>query len=142
MALEDVVHVLRKVHKALRRRGVLLDVQPVPGHPWVEVWRNGVRTRLGHLDDTMGISMIKAARSRLAIVERERLFTVRGRRFFDWRVHCSGVEDWFRRREEHGSTSLIPPALLRRIRREMRFAGTTLVLGERIRATTMTKTIG
>lgn len=134
-----MVHVLRQLHKTLRPRGVLLDVHPLPRHPRVEIWRSGRRTSLGHLDDTLGIHQIRAARARLAAIVREVLFQVGARRWFDWRVHYSSVEAWLRRREERNSTSVIPTGLLPRVRREMRTPGSTLVIGERTRAAVLMK---
>src|SRR5712692_10389440 len=119
MRLEGVVHVLRKVHKTLRSHGLLLDIHPLPRHPWVEVWKGGRRKRLGLLDSTVGIETIRAVRALPTSIEREGLFTARAHRWFDWRSHYSGVDDWFRRREEYHSTNVIPPARLRRIRSEM-----------------------
>lgn len=140
MDLEGVVHVLRKVHRALRPRGVALEIHPLPVAPWVEVWRDGRRTRLGFLDYSTAIAAISSARSDLASVQREGLFRPRGRRYFDWRAHYPTVDDWLRRREEYGSSIAIPPGLLRRARRKMRPPRTTLVIGERTRATAMIKT--
>ena len=141
MELEDVVHVLRKVHKALRPRGVLLDIHPVPAHAWVEVVRDSRRKRLGYLDSSTVIERVREARRRRAAVLREGLFVPGPRRYFDWHAHYPSIEDWFRRREEYGSTAaiVIPPEVLRRVRVEMRRPGTIFVVGERTRATLLTR---
>jgi hypothetical protein len=139
MQLEDVVHVLRKVHKALRPHGVLLDIHPVPAHHRVEVLREGHRSHLGYLDSSAVIERVRDARARLRVAQREGLFELRARRYFDWDAHYSTIEAWFRRRDEYGSMVRIPPELLRRLRRHMRRAGSTFVLSERTRADLLVK---
>lgn len=132
-----MVHVLRQTHKALRSRGVLLDLHPLPRHPWVEIWRGGRRIRLGLLDDTTFVEEVRAARACLEDVVREGIFRVEARRWFDWRIHYASVDAWLRRRKERDATSVIPPGMLDRARREMRKHGSILVTGERTRATVL-----
>lgn len=90
---------------------------------------------MGYVDSTTGVARIKAARSLLDETIREGLFVVEDHRWFDWRAHYESVDDWLERREKYPSTSVIPPALLARVRRAMKVPGTTLVVGERTRAT-------
>lgn len=132
-----MVHVLQKIHEALRPHGVLLDVHPLPRHPWVEIRRGDRPTRIGHLDDSLGIELTLAARKLLDTVVSEGAFRVEARRWFDWRVHYGSVEAWLRRRADRGSTSVIPPRLLTRVRSEMSVQGTTLVVGQRTGATAL-----
>lgn len=132
-----MVHVLREAHKALRPTGVLLDLHPLPRHPSVEVWSGGRRVRLGSLDDTVGIELIRTAREHLAAVVGDGYFRIEARRWFDKLTHYSSLDDWLQRREEYGTSSVIPPELLQRVREEMRASRAELVTVERIRATGM-----
>lgn len=117
----------------------MLDLHPLPQHPRIEVWQGGRRIPLGLLDDSTFIKEIRAARTCLNSVVREGLFQVQARRWFDGYIHYSSVEAWLSRREERGHTSLISAGLLRRTRSEMRTQGSTLVVHERIRATSLKK---
>lgn len=135
-----MVHVLRQIHKALKPRGVLLDVHPVPRPPAVEIWRGNRRPHLDFLDWTNAISSIRGARARLSSIVAEELFRVRARRYYDLCLHFTSVEAWLRRRRDYGKDEdAIRHELLARARRMMKSAGSTLVITERFRATALSK---
>ncbi len=131
------MHVLRQLHQALRPAGVLLDIHPEPQHPRVEIVRGNHSTPVGSLDWTQDIRDIREARERLVSVQRAGLFRVEGRRLFTFRIYHDDVDAWLAFREEHDSTNVVPPDVLRAARREMRAPGATLAVLERARATAL-----
>lgn len=107
----------------------------MPRHPIVEVHRDGVATVLGPLDDRIGIREIDHARAALDSVIAEGLFEVEDRRWFDMREYFPSVQGYLDYRATRAPTSVIPDALMERMREETRAPGSELVLLERTRAT-------
>ena len=131
------MHVLRQLHKALRPRGVLLDIHPQPEHPRVGIVHGRQVTPVGALDWTEDIREIRDARKRLASVQRAGLFRTEKRRVFTMRMYHDSVDAWLEFRHDRGATSIVPAHVLRAARREMRSAGGVLMVTERVRASVL-----
>lgn len=118
---------------------MLLDIHPQPDHPRVMVIRAGRSTPIGSLDASEDNQEIRLARRRLVSVQRAGLFRTERRSIFTMRKYHDSVEAWLDDRAERGATSIIPPDVMRAARREMKGKGGTLVVANRIRATTLRK---
>jgi hypothetical protein len=131
------VHVLRQLHAAIRPDGKLIDIHPQPEDPRVEIVGPDRSIPVGEIDWTVDSHEIRAARKRLAAVQREGLFRRERRRMFEFRMYHDSVDAWLEYRRARDATSTVPPRLLRAARREMRAEGTRLVVAERVRATAL-----
>jgi hypothetical protein len=116
---------------------VLLDIHPLPEDPRVAIVGRDRSTPVGEIDWTVDSQEIRAARKRLASVQREGLFETERRRMFEFRMYHDSVDAWLEYRRARDATSVIPPPVLRAARREMRAEGSRLVVAERVRATAL-----
>lgn len=129
-----MVHVLRQIHKSLRTKGLLLDIHPLPEDPQVEVVGPKRARSVGALQRHEDSRDIRAARRRFALVAAEGAYGLERRRIFHSRSYHESVASWHEYRDQHGATSVIPPAVLRAVEREMRSPQTKLVVDQRVRA--------
>lgn len=90
------MHALRRIHRALRSGGVLLDVHPEPGDYALELLRPGAPPEplgwLRHVSDQ--VPRILDARAELARVVAEGLFAREERRRFEVSRYAERREDW------------------------------------------------
>lgn len=131
------MHVLRRLHKALKPGGLLIDIHPQPEDPRVEIVRAEGSVSVGAIDWTVDSREIRDARKRLARVIREGLFRLERRRWFDLAAYHESVDAWLAYRQERGHTSPIPDEVLRRARRELVPGEGRLAVIERIRASAL-----
>jgi len=136
------VHVLRQIHYALRPDGVLVDLHPQPQHERVEVVRHGGVIAVGTVDWTEDNREIRAARRRLAAVQRQGLFRLERRQMFDLRIYHDSVDAWLEYRRDRRETNPIASGTLRAALRELESRGGRLVCTERIRASSLRRLDG
>lgn len=134
------MHVLREVHKALRPKGILLDVHPQPEDPRIEVVHDRGTQAVGTIDGSEDSRDIRRARRRLSGLQAEGLFNLEHRVIFDISIYHDSVDAWLEFRRERGETSIITEDLLRNARSAMRKKGAQLVARERVRASSLRRT--
>jgi len=111
------VDVLKRIHRWLRPGGLVLDLQPEPEPPTIEVVEVGVgRTLLGHIDTTVLAGNIHRARATVTSLVEAGYFERDGSEMFDFRSHSTYVDEWLRHRKARRSTSVVEPAIIERAR--------------------------
>ena len=130
-----MVHALRKLHTSIRPGGTLLDIHPQTQMPGVAVVRDGERIDAGVIDWTTDNIDIRAARRRLARLEREGLFEAGPRVRFRTADYFDSVNEWLQLRKERNYTSTVPGETIRAARKEMRGGNAKLAVLLRVRAT-------
>ena len=114
--------VLKRIHRWLRAGGLVLDLQPEPEPPTVEVVEVGrSRVLLGHIDTTATDGNIHRARAAVTSLVEAGYFERECSVVFDFVSHFRGVDEWLRHRQERRSTSVVDPAIVDRAR-DMLFA--------------------
>lgn len=131
------MHVLREVHKALRPKGILLDMHPVPQDVQIEVVHDRETQAVGTVGDPKDSRDVRRARRRLSALQAQGLFNLESRAFFDMSIYNDSVDAWLEYRRERGETGILTKELLRNARRAMRKKGAQLVVRERIRASSL-----
>jgi hypothetical protein len=107
------VDVLKRIHRWLRRGGLLLDLHPEPEQPVVEVTLDGIRNvYLGRIDTTALIGNIHGARAALQSVVEAGWFERERSVVFDLVSHFPGVDEWLQHREKRRSSSVVDPAII------------------------------
>ena len=94
MPSEGVVNALKSAHRALRPGGVVLDLQPEPGDPPVQVLRGGVVVGSTPQDESWCAEQIAKARAVVAELTAEGWFVLERTRHYEWRQHATTVADW------------------------------------------------
>lgn len=135
MAHEGAVRALRNIHTALRPGGFLLDIQPEPKHPWVEVRKGIQTTRIGQLDETFRIGMVLSARAAVQRAIDAGWFVRECDITFIYTYHFASVEAWQRHMAEHWSSALIPPDMAECARELLSSEGSELCIPREIHAT-------
>jgi hypothetical protein len=107
------VDVLKRIHRWLRRGGLLLDLHPEPEQPLVELTLDGIRNvYLGRIDTTALIGNIHGARAALRSVVEAGWFERERSVVFDFVSHFPGVDEWLQHREKHRSSSVVDQAII------------------------------
>ena len=135
------MHALSRIHRVLRRGGVLLDLHPEPEDSRIKIWKEGQINHLGEVNQDQDAMEILEARSHLADVERRGWFVSGERQFFDLLGHYRTVDDWLDWWNEQGWTFSVEPELLDTARNVLATGG-ELVLRETIRATVLSRLPG
>ncbi|HYW86235.1 MAG TPA: hypothetical protein VFB50_00585 [Chloroflexota bacterium] len=105
--------VLQRIHRWLRRGGLLLDLHPEPEQPPVEVTLDGIRNvYLGLIDTTALIGNIHGARAALRSVVEAGWFERERAVVFDFVSHFPGVDEWLQHREKRRSSSVVDRAII------------------------------
>lgn len=134
-----MVHALRKLHTAIRPGGALLDVHPQTQMPAVFVTRpDGTRMQAGHVDWTEDNAEIRAARRRLARLEKEGLFAAGPRVRFRTADHFDSIDEWLAHRAQRELTSVVAPTTIAAARATFR-DGDRLTILLRVRATLLSR---
>jgi hypothetical protein len=113
MLSEGVVGALKSAHGALRPGGVVLDLQPEPGDPPVEVIRGGRVVGSTPQDEAWCAEQIAKARAVLDDLVAGGWFAAERRRRYEWRQHATTVADWQAYRASKGMTPLDEDLVLR-----------------------------
>ena len=98
--------VLRNAHRALRPGGVVLDLQPEPGDPSVEVVVGGRVVGAAPQDEAWYSEQILKARAALEGLVAEGLFVVERRVGYEWLQHAGTIGEWAAYRATKGMTPL------------------------------------
>jgi hypothetical protein len=108
----------------------LLDLQPEPGDPPIEVMRGG--RVVGHTtqDESWCTEQIWRARAGVAELVKDGWFVVERTRHYEWRQHATTVDDWAAYRASKEMTPL-DDALLRRLRELTKDGADEIVKRER-----------
>ena len=109
--------VLKRIHRWLRTDGLVLDLQPEPEPPRVEVVEVGdSRVLLGHIDTSVVVGNIHRARAAVTSLVEAGYFEQECSVVFDFVSHFRGVDEWLRHRQARRSTSVVDPAIIHRAR--------------------------
>jgi hypothetical protein len=106
MPSEGVVNALKSAHAALRPGGVLLDLQPEPGDPPVEVIRGGRVVGSTLQDESWCAEQIAKVAAAVERLVEEGWFAVERVGRYEWRQHATTVDDWAAYRASKGMTPL------------------------------------
>jgi hypothetical protein len=111
------VHVLNKVHCALRAGGVLLDTHPEPENPSIEVrLAGGTVVSIGTIDASSLISNIHAARASLGQVIAAGCFHPEREVAFEFLAQHASVDAWLAYREQQETTGKLGDEVIARAR--------------------------
>ena len=102
MPSEGVVNALKSAHAALRPGGVLLDLQPEPGDPPVEVVRGGRVIGSTSQDEAWCADQIPKAAAVVEQLVQGAWFAVERLRRYEWRQHATTIGDWAAYRASKG----------------------------------------
>lgn len=117
----------------------MLDIHPQPQMPEVFVTRpDDTRVPAGHVDWTNDNADIRAARRRLARIEKDGLFAAGPRVRFRIAQEFDSIENWLAYRAERELTSVIPPETLTAARAAFR-KDDRLAVVLRVRATLLSR---
>lgn len=111
----------------------MLDVHPQTQMPAVVVTRpGGTRVPVGHVDWTLDNAEIRAARRRLAGLQKGGLFAAGPRVRFRTATYFDSVDEWLAWRAERELTSVVPPGTIAAARAAFRDGDRlTVLLGVR-----------
>lgn len=136
------MHALSRIHKCLKADGILLDVHPQPQNSQIEIWQDGLIRHLGEIDQHEDHVEIDAARKQLKSFQRDGLFTVEERGFFELLEHHPSVEGWQDRWEEEGYRLGAELGLLDSAKDLLASGEGELVIRESVRATSLRRLDG
>ena len=137
-----MVDALSRIHRSLRREGVLVDLHPQPTNSAVEVWQEGRISQLGHIGSEADVRDILEARLRLDQVEKDGWYASERRRVFDLIFHFSDVDEWLTYMAEKEPEIELPEELVARARRLVPAAEGELVIREPARASALRRLSG
>ena len=136
MPSEGVVDALRKVHRSLRRGGLLLDVRPQPQPSPIEVRTSAGTTDLGQLEDSPGFIRTRSNADR-ALVSLEADGTFKNEREVEFLLlrHFASLAEWRDYMAKEAQYYVSPDsAVSEAIARGLAAAGSELILREWVRA--------
>lgn len=120
------MHALENIHAALRPRGLLLDVRPAPGHPWIAVHQRGNTgceservVRLGQMDDSYRIGTLATADAALHTLVDAGRFVAERAQVFTFVYHFDSVDAWLAYMAEQWTSARISPELIARAEQEL-----------------------
>ena len=88
------MHALTNIHRSIRPDGLLLDIQPEPLRPTVEVRQAQGAKAIGSLDRSDLIASIDAARGAIAEAVSQRRFRPEAETTFEYRSHFASYDEW------------------------------------------------
>lgn len=106
MLSEGVVGALKSAHAALRPGGVVLDLQPEPGDPPVEVIRAGKVIGSTSQDESWCAEQIAKAGAVITGLVDTGWFALERTRRYEWRQHATTIDEWAAYRASKGMTPL------------------------------------
>ena len=100
------MNALKSAHAALRPGGLVLDLQPEPGDPPVEVIRGGRVVGSTPQDESWCVEQIARVRAVVDELIARGWFVVETTRRYEWRQHATTIADWAAYRASKGMTPL------------------------------------
>jgi len=131
------VNALSRMHRCMKKDGVLLDVHPQPENSHIEIWQNGRINLLGEIDQSEDHAEIEAARVHLDSFRNGGLFVEEQLGFFELLEHHPTVEHWQDNWADNGYRLLAEPSLLESAKQLLKSGGGELVVREPVRATAL-----